>query len=195
MTFVAYILIGCGGLLSLMNWGTLIVSLRSKRFVSAIPLLGALSLGGGLALLPATRLFASLALIADYGTLILIIAVPRIAYEAWSTSRINLLWCFTSTTKGRIIAVKFYRRHVAVISARFDPPIPCDDHGSRVASFGLAGKWSAAQTGFVIAGYGVDRQLVITKENGMYVTAELNYPKDREYKYDCLDGLIMQKLD
>jgi hypothetical protein len=193
MVVVAYALIAFGGLMSLLNWGTVVASWRSKRFVSAVPLIGAVPLGCGLALLPETRPFVWLALVADYGTLVLIIALPRIAYEFWSTSRINLLHSFSTDAKGRRITIKLFRRQIAVISAEFDPPIPCNDYEARVQSFGLVGAWVPTESGFSINGYASDRQLVISKQNGVYATTELNYPNDKKYKYDCLDGLEVQE--
>src|SRR5262245_50700968 len=112
MVPVAYALIVFGGLMCLLNWGTLVASLRSKRFVSAVPLVGALPLGAGLALLPASRPYAWLALVADYGTLVLIISLPRIAHEFWSTSRINLMHRFTTAGKDRSITIKLFRRQI-----------------------------------------------------------------------------------
>jgi hypothetical protein len=193
MVIVAYVLIAFGGLVSLLNWGTVVASWRSKRFVSAVPLVGALPLGTGLLLLPEARPFAWLALIADYGTLALIIALPWIVYQFWSTSRINLLHSFTSDAKERAVSIKLFRRQIAVISAEFDPHIPCNDHGALVQSFGLVGKWSPTETGFSISDYASGRQLLVSKQDGAYATTELNYPSDTKYKYDCLDGLVMQE--
>lgn len=195
MIVAAFGLIAIGGLLSLMNWGTLVASLRRKRFVSAVPLIGALPLGGGLALLPETRAFAWFALVADYGTLVLIICLPRIIYEVWSTSRVNLLHCLTTRASGRIVAVKLYRRQVAVISVNCDPPVPCNDSGARIQSFGLVGKWAPTESGFSIEEYASDRRLLITKVAGAYTTKELNYPGGRTYSYDCLDGLVVREQE
>jgi hypothetical protein len=193
MFVVACVLIAFGGLMSLLNWGTLVASLRSKRFVSAVPLVGAVPLGCSLALLPETRVFAWLAVVADYGTLVLIIALPRIVYEAWSTSRINLLRSFTTNAKECVITMKLFRRQVAVISAQFDPPIPCNEYDVRVESFGFLGTWAPTPSGFSIKGYASDRALLVSRANGAYATTELNYPSDRRYKYDCLDGLLVQE--
>lgn len=195
MIAVAYALIAVGGLVSLLNWGTLISSLRSRRFASAVPFVGALLLGNGLALLPETRAFAWLALVADYGTLIFVVALPRIALAVWATSRINLLHCFTSHASGCELAIKLFRRHVAVISAEFDPPVPCDEHGALVQSFGLVGKWTPTESGFSVEGYVSDRQLLISRVNDAYATEELNYPSDRRYRYDCLDGLVVRERE
>jgi hypothetical protein len=193
MIAAAYALIAIGGLLSLLNWGTLIASLCTKRFVSAVPLVGALPLGCGMAILPETRRFAWIALAVDYGTLVLIIALPGIAYEVWSTSRINLMHSFTTNGRGRIITIRLFRRRVALITARFDPPIPCNDYDARVRSFGMVGKWGTTETGFSVDGYDSERQLLISKEYGVYSTVELNYPSDKKYNYDCLDGLVVHE--
>jgi hypothetical protein len=193
MIATALSLIAIGSLLSLLNWATLVASLRSKRFVSAVPLIGAIPLGCGLALLPETRAFAWLALIADYGTLALIIALPRLAHECWSISRFNLLQNFTGKSGERQITIKLFRRQIAVISAKFDPPALCNDYGVRVASFGMVGTWAPTESGFSISGYASDRQLLVSQENGVYTATELNYLADTEYKYDCLDGLVVQE--
>lgn len=193
MIDVAYALIAIGGVLSLLNWSTLILSRRRKRFVSAVPLVGALPLGCGLALLPESRPFAWLALVADYGTLVVIMALPRIVYDAWCTSRINLLHCFAADERGRTVAIRLFRRRIAVISVAFDPPIPCNDHDARIRSFGLVGTWTPTETGFMIAGYDSDRQLLVEQDHGAYTTIELNYPSDKRYKYDCLHGLVVRK--
>jgi hypothetical protein len=177
----------------LLNWGTGVASWRSERVVSAVPLVGALPLGCGLALLPETRPFAWLALVADYGTLVLILALPRIACEFWSTSRFNLLQSFSTDAKERRITIKLFRRQEAVISAEFDPPVPCNDADARVQSFGLVGTWASIESGYLINGYASDRQLVISNSNGFYATTELNYPGDTKHKYDCLDELVLQE--
>jgi hypothetical protein len=193
MTVVAYALIAIGGLLSLLNWGTLYASLRGNSFVSAVPLAGALPLGTGMALLPVTRPFAWLALVADFGTLVLIIALPRIAFEIWSTSRINLLHSFTTNARGRTIHIMLFRRRIAVIRVEFDPPIPRNDQGALVQSFGLVGSWDTTENGFSISGYASDRRLLVSIDEGAYTTEELNYPSGKKYDYDCLDGLEVQK--
>src|SRR5262249_47724538 len=140
-----------------------------------------------------TRPFVGLALLADYGTLALIIALPGIAYAIWSTSRINLLHSFATNATDRAIAIRLFRRHIAVISAQFDPPIPCNDFDAHVQSFGLVGTWAPTDTGFSIGGYASDRQLLVAKDNGAYTTVELNYPNDKKYNYDYLGGLVVRK--
>jgi hypothetical protein len=47
--------LGLGALLSLLNWVTLIVTLRTGRYSSPVPIFGALFLGVGALLIPALR--------------------------------------------------------------------------------------------------------------------------------------------
>lgn len=195
MTVVAYILMALGALLCLLNWGTLIASWRRKRFVSAVPFVGALPLGYGMSLVPETRAFAWLALIADYGTLAVILALPYIAWHAWSTSRVNLLHRFTSKAAGRSVTIKLFRRHVAVISVAFDPPVPCEDHGACIQAFGLVGTWAATKAGFSIEGYDANRHLLLSNEPGGFTAVESNYPSGKEYDYDSLGGLVLHERD
>lgn len=193
MVIIAYILIVIGGLISLLHWAYAIESWSYKRSFSVVPLLGALPLGIGLALLPETRPYAWLALVADYGTLVLPLALPVIAYEVWSTSRFNLVHCFRTRASGRAVVIKLFRRHIAVITAEFEPPVPYNDHDVlRVGSIGLVGRWSVTETGFAISGYGSNRQLLLSRENGAYTTVELNHPTENKYNYDNLGGLVLQ---
>lgn len=189
MVILAYILIVVGGLVSLINWTTPIASWRSKRFVSPAPFGGALLLGVGLLLLPETRPFAWVALIADFGTLVFIIAIPRLVWIAWATSRFNLVHAFAADTDGRAVTIKLFCRQIAEISVKFDPPILFDDGRGFVNSFGLVGSWSPTTAGFVIKGYDSDRELRVLNQGGRYVTAELNYPGDRKSRHDSLDGI------
>jgi len=185
-------LIVLGSAVSLLNWFTLVLSLRSDRFVSVVPLIGALLLGCGLGLFPQTRPFASLAVIADYGTLILIISLPRLAYSFWSTSRFNLICAFRTEDAGRRVRIAIYRRGIALIETLFDPPVPTGGGGFAVA-ISQMGTWQPIDGGYSLAGYAADRQLLIAHHNGTYRTRELQYPTGTEYNHDCMDGLTLHR--
>jgi hypothetical protein len=182
------ILIVLGSFVSLINWCTFFASSR-RRYISPIPLIGATLLGCGMALLPETRPFAWLSLIVDYGTLAFLIVLPSIAWECWATSWINLLHFFKTNDSGRQIEIKLFRRGIAVISARFDPPAPCSDVGGHVLSFDMVGKWTATPGGYCITEYAADRELFLVLANGLYRTTELHYPIEKKYYYDCLNDL------
>lgn len=193
MVAFAVTLIALGSVLALLNWYSLIASLCGDRFVSAVPLIGAFLLGSGMILLPQTRPFAWIALIADYGTLVFLIALPRIVAAIWSTCRFNLLHSFDLDEPGRHFTIKLFRRHIALISAQFDPFLPCNDDGACIGSFGWGGKWHVIENGYSIHGYCAERQLLLMSTNGNYSTTELHYPAENKYDYDSLDDLTFKK--
>ena len=55
---LALLLIALGGYVAVLNWVMVIQSPRTGRFGSPVPVVGALLLGAGLALLPPTRHYA-----------------------------------------------------------------------------------------------------------------------------------------
>lgn len=189
----AYALIGMGVLFSFLNWSTLVSSLLTNRFISPIPFAGSVPLGIGMLLLPETRLFAWLALVIDYGTLVLIIALPGLAYEFWSTSAANLLHCLSVIESGREFTIRLFRRDIAIISAKFTPAVPCNNDGACVQSFSYVGKWTVTETGFLIDSYGSGRRLHVTMQNNTYKTEEENHPQNNTHHYDCLNGLVFEK--
>jgi hypothetical protein len=194
MLIVGYLLIVLGGLISFQNWASIVVSYRSGRFVSAVPLVGGLLLGGGMALIPPTRPYAALAIVADYGTLIFILALPHLCYQIWSTSRFNLVHSFSISAAGRSITINLFHRHIAVIRVEFNPPVPCHDNGSLAQGFGAVGRWATTEAGFSIEGYRATRHIrLVPKENGDFTTVELNYPSEQRYNYDSLDGFVLRK--
>jgi len=189
MIVLAGILIAIGCTVSLLNWWTLVATIRGGRFVSVVPLVGAVSLGSAMLLLPQTRGLAWIAPLVDYGTLVLFIALPRLVTEMWSTSRFNLLHSFDCQEGERYVKIDLFRRDIAAISGRFDPPRPCNENEARVVSFGLVGKWRATEDGYSIEGYGEGRRLVLAEADAGYAASELQYPSERESDHDRLDGL------
>jgi hypothetical protein len=101
-----------GGLVALLNWYTVYYTWRSGRFCSPIPLIGGFFLGGGMLLLPALRSCAWLALVLDYGTLAFLLAIPAMAREMWSTSRINLLEEYAAQVGKKSVQLRLFRKGV-----------------------------------------------------------------------------------
>ena len=114
-TGIAVVFIGLGGVLSVLNWLSLYQTYRTGRFCSAIPLIGAFFLGCGLLILPETRPFAWVALIADYGTLIFLIAVPMLVLDLWRTSRFNLLAEYVGEVGNQSVRLQLYRKNLSVL--------------------------------------------------------------------------------
>jgi hypothetical protein len=189
MKFLAIIAIGLGGYISLMNWVILYQSWRTKKFVSAVPIFGALFLGLGLAYFEKTRYYAFLSVIADYGTLIFIISIPSLIKMFWDVSRFNLIRTFAGNTKYTKYELKLYKKGIFVIRAEVEPPQIAEEHGAKIGEFGLQGKWEEKDNVIQLTEYYKDRSLTLIKTDNKYITKEINYPQDNMYKYDMLDGI------
>ncbi len=190
MLLLGIALIVFGSALSLANWYTLFAYLCKGRHSSVVPLFGAILLGSGMAIIPQTRPFAWLAVIADYGTLILIISLPRLAYAFWSTSIVNRIAVFRADDAERRIQIKLFRRGIAIIQATFNQPLTTGAGGFAIG-LSWMGTWKFADGGYSVTGYSSDRRLLISRDNGAFKTRELGYPPAKESRHDSLDGLTL----
>ena len=181
-----------GLIFSILNWATIFISRRRGRYVSPVPLLGALLVSIGLLSFPSTSSFWWTSIILDYGTLMLVLALPSLAIELWSTSWINRIHEFTATREAKHVKVSLYRGRRAVITLRFSPGQPCNSHGALIESMGLTGNWTEKDKLFRINAYGEDRSLLLQPTTSGYTSTEVNYPQ-KEFDYDRLDGLHYQK--
>lgn len=189
---IAGFFLGVGFLLSIANWFTLWTSHHRNRHASPVPLLGALSLGYGLFSFPFTAPFYWIALIVDYGTLSLLIALPRLAQELWETSSINLLHKFTTKDATRKIVIQLFRGKKAIIKIQFSPSQPCNDYGALISSLGFLGNWTQEEDRFVIMSYAENRSLELIPVEKNFQSAEQNYP-NKKYHYDELNDLLFTK--
>ncbi len=122
MKTLAIIAIGLGSIISLSNWATIYLSWETTKFVSSVPLFGALFLGLGLALFEKTRYYALLCPVADYGTLILIVSIPRLIKEEWETSNFNLIQTLLiGKSEHTKYVLKLYRKGIFIIQAVLKP--------------------------------------------------------------------------
>ena len=191
---LATIAISLGAFIALFNWYTIYESYRTGRHVSPAPLLGGLLLVLGLIGFPETRAYAWLGVVADYGTLVLIFAVPALIWDAWSTSSINLVHRLVSDSGGRHDDIRLFKRGNFTMKREHDPPVPCNEHGALTVSQGFVGVWREESQGFVLEGYRGDRILRILNAGGVYRTREENYPEDQEFPVDRLDSLELKKV-
>ncbi len=137
MTILALLLIAFGGLIAVLNWWTIFWTYHTKRFHSVVPLVGAVLLGTGMFMLNATRWYCWTALLLDFGTLALLLALPRIFREAWETSRCNLLSEYIAQSEIETARLFLFRRRVFTIRLEVDrPPGECG-----IASLGTIGEW------------------------------------------------------
>ncbi|MBF0316882.1 MAG: hypothetical protein HQL04_01815 [Nitrospirae bacterium] len=83
----AIALIVIGALISIGNWFILIGRIRSKRFISTVPILGALFIAVGMLFIPKTRGYFFVALFVDFGTIELLYYLPGIIIREVRASR------------------------------------------------------------------------------------------------------------
>ncbi len=119
---VALILMALGTLIVCMNWLMVVQTSRTGRSHSTVPLVGAGCLGVGLLLLPETRHYAWVALLLDFGTLFLLMCIPRILLEEWKTSRFNLVAEYGGGRGNLTARIHLYRRGLFVIQHQLNRP-------------------------------------------------------------------------
>ena len=128
---------GLGGLIALMNWLSIYQTWRTGRFCSPIPLIGGAFLAGGMLLLPGTRPYTWTAVILDYGTLVVLIALPWIVGEFWRTSRYNLLEEYVADHGIKTVYLRLFRKGVFTIEQHFRR----QTGESGLISAGTIGEW------------------------------------------------------
>lgn len=183
-----------GGCIAVLNWYSIYASHKSNKNVSPVPLFGALFLVLGLLGFQGTKPYAWAGILADYGTLTLIFAIPMLAWESWTTSRINLMHRFLSDAHGRRDDIRLFKRGLLTIKTEYDPPVACNGHGALAVSQGRVGTWRKDGDNFCLEGYGEVRMTKITKQGDGFITEEENYPNSNEYQHDRMGGLTLKQL-
>jgi hypothetical protein len=188
----ASLILGC--LIAVSNWYSIYASHRFDRNVSPVPIFGALLLALGMLGFQQTRPYAWAGILADWGTIAFILAVPDMTWEAWTTSRLNLLHRFTSEINGRYDDIRLFKRGKFTIKTEYTPPIPCNKHGACITSQGRIGSWKLDGECFYLEGYADSRVTKIKNEDGDYITEEDDYPDSEEFQYDRMGGLRLDRI-
>ena len=178
-----------GILFSALNWSSIYFSWRDKRFHSPVPIFGAWFLGLGLAGFQATRPFWWLCFILDYGTFALILAMPAVLHEAWSTCRINRLHQFYALENGRETTISLFRHGHAIVQMKFDATYRDKVRGGPVA-VSRPCKWHMADSIYELDGLGDERVLRLKPSAGQLVCEDAPALADDLY-HDKLGGVIM----
>ncbi len=189
-----YIAIILGGSICIMNWMTLFYSRKEGHHVSAGPFIGAIFLGYGLLSFPQTRPYAWLCIIADYGTLIILISIPYQIAEYWPVSKFNLLHSFISCEPNKKIKIKLFKKGIFTISATLDPPTPYDETGVLITDFSFEGSWEQTDNTFMLRLYVDSRILKLFPDDNHYLIDEQNYPAEHKVPYDSLDKITLKKI-
>jgi hypothetical protein len=149
-------------------------------------------LAAGLVCIPQLRWIWWLGLLVDYGTLVTIIGLSGLCFQFWSISKFNRLHQFYSHENGREIEVNLYRRGLAVIKLKFEPPKVANIYGAKISSSSLVGDWHQSADTYEIRGL-TDRGTILIKPVGEeYLCKETEYSKN-EFSHDNLDGVQMSK--
>ena len=195
MGILAVIAMVLGAILCAGNWYACYESYKSKRFVSSIPFVGAILLGIGCCYFPAIRPFAWLSVILDYGTLAIVLSLPHLLSDGWSTSKKNLVYWFSSSDQGRNLDIKLFKRGIFTAQVVFNPPVACNEQGTLIKSVGLKGSWEPGNKGFTLTGYSGEREAELEELDVGYSLKEHNYPSDKKHKHDSLDSLTLKKVE
>jgi len=186
----AIIALCLGGYISLINWVSFFLNImhKGKGFHSPVPVVGALFLGLGLACFETTRKYAFLSIIVDHGTLVFIIAIPYLVKEAWRTSRFCRLKTFRAKTDIAGYELNLYKHNNFVLKINYAPPQIANEHGAKIITSGISGTWQELDGVIAFAEtYGKSFKLVFN--NGKYRMEEPDYPENKKFRYDCLDGI------
>jgi hypothetical protein len=81
----------------------------------------------GAGLLPLLRPYAWAVPFLDYGTIVVVLALPFIVREVWGTSRLNLVEEYVGVRGRTTVRVRLFRRAVCVVN--WDIARPPGDHG------------------------------------------------------------------
>jgi hypothetical protein len=147
---IAVGLMALGSLFALLNALMLVLSWRTGRHCSVIPLVGGLSLGAGMLLLPQTRPFAWLGPLLDFGTLAFLFALPGLVRELYSTSRFNLLEEYLGEKGRKTVRLRLFRKGLFTVEQHIQRPR--GEHGLMGAS--TLGTWQRSEGRLVLSLYG-----------------------------------------
>lgn len=149
----AFIFILLGGLIALLNGMTIYRRCRTGRFSSTVPILGALFLGMGLYLMPKTRPYAWMALFLDPGTVSLLVSLPKVAREFWSTSRFNLEREYEGRSGPWHVRLRLFRKGIFTLRVDRDK---ADRQEAGLISAGITGTWRMEKERLILLSEGQD---------------------------------------
>lgn len=191
MTFFATIALGIGLLISISNWAAFFQSRRGKT-PSLAPLIGGILLAFGLAGFEASRPYWWLAIFIDAGTLVMLIAVPHIVFQAWRSARRKVEHSFKCVDGNRTIAIQLCENGDASITISCHPPQPEVTRGNFISSIGFSGKWIVEGDHFVVNNYASGRRLLMKQSGDGFDLLE-TYPESAKAEMHSIDGLRIDR--
>jgi hypothetical protein len=103
----------------LVNWASSYQTHIKRKFTSCVPLIGGVFGLIGFSQIPSLRKWSWIAVLMDYGSIVFLITLPKLAKELWQTSRINLVSKLTGKDNTKEVELRLYRAGVFVIRHRF----------------------------------------------------------------------------
>ena len=183
-----FLVVGLG--LTCMNWACLFGSWVRKRYISPVFPAPSVLTALGLALLDRTRSFWWIGLLTDYTLFVLLVVAPRLAADAWRTSRFTRVQRFRAEDGPGRFELSLHRGARFLLRVTFDPSMPCGGQGAHVSGFGLVGGWQEMQDGRLH--FRADRQervFVLEKRDAGFVGCEERGPEGAGFLPGVLDGV------
>jgi hypothetical protein len=178
---LAIIGISLGGLISLLNWWTVIESRRRKKHISAIPLLGFLPLGLGLYYFDATRPYAWICFVADYFIVQLAVDVGEVLKELWRTSRFKLQRSIRGEMEGTKYELRLYQGGKFVLKGDAGSPRLEGKRVHRLLGFSTVGQWGEREGRIVLSWEGSERGVELMPSDDGFVSGPF-FSSDAESK-------------
>lgn len=187
-------LIFIGSLFCLFNWSMIYQSWWTKKHHSVVPFVGAIPLGLGLWLLEPTRPYTILAILADPGTILGLIGLPRLAQELWPICRFNRLEILIGKTERAEYVLELFRKHVFWIDLKYRRPSDWNGKTPVLSGSALRGNWKKAGNVILLSGYSGQRQAILEKQSdGRYIAREMGLLADEKLPYNTLEGVIFEE--
>ncbi len=178
-----------GSLLLLINWISFIECWRKKKGSPIIFPFPAILVFGGSLMLPSLKPYGWLAFVIDYSFLGFLYVLPREIRNEWQYCRFTRVRELQASDPPRLFVLTLHRKGHFHIKLTCNPPTICNDHGALLASSGILGQWEMIDNGFLLRDYRDQRTLRLCQSGTSYVATEHNYPQDKRYPIDSMNGL------
>ncbi|MFN3168447.1 MAG: hypothetical protein ACE37H_15415 [Phycisphaeraceae bacterium] len=162
-----------GTLYIVLIWLEFILAIRAKKNTSLVPPIGGVLLCIGLFLVGFPYYWAWVGLLVDPGTLLLL-ALPGLMMELWSSSNYCRVKCFESTDEGRRITVSLYKNSTASILFEYNATNSSGDETSPTCvSLRLAGSWTQEGEDFQLNSFPGRRFLKLVPNGECFIAIEV----------------------
>jgi hypothetical protein len=152
---LALVIIVLGALLAAANWYSPFSKSLTGKHSSMIPPIGGLFIGIGVFSLTGSIGWALLALLSDLGMIVLIVFLPCLISDIWSTAKINEIGDYIAFRNGHKTTLKLYKNSTATFT-----------YSTGDTQYGFSGKWAGIQNGYEICDYiGTRKCKLIWRQN------------------------------